>query len=196
MRRELPTVLLFLGLSLTAAADAVLSKESMPDKLSQNLADGASANVTDQSTPISARGTNDYSNAVGNSGGVTTLAYPSGNCGLQVNNPHASNDYSAQIHTRIVSFCQVLPLVSNTVSGKTYRSRWYGWERVKTLPPVTVFAPSSRVQNHRETVAVDCKVGDWFRYRTEGFGTISTGSQVFSAAAYEQNDDEIQCVRR
>lgn len=195
MRRELPTVLLFLALSLTAAADAVPSKESMPSKLSQNLTSDASGTATDQSTPISARGTNNYSRAGGNSGTVTTLAYPQ-KCGVRVNFPHASNTTSAQIHTRIESFCQVLPLVSNTVRGKTYRSRWYGWERVGKEKSDTATTPSSKVQNLRLTVAVDCKVGDWHRYRTEGFGTISTGAQVFSAAVYEQNDDEIQCVRR
>jgi hypothetical protein len=195
MRRELPTVLLFLTLSLTAAAVAVPSEKSMPDKLSQNLTDGASGTVTDKSAPISARGTNDYSNAVGNSGGVTTLAYPSGNCGLSVYNPHASGTTSAQIHTRIESFCRTLPLVSNAIRGKTYRSRWYGWEKVREKS-TTATIPSSTVQRLRLTVDVNCKVGDWYRYRTEGFGTISTGVQVYSAAAYEQNDDAIQCVRR
>lgn len=194
MRRELPTVLLFLALSLTAAVDAVSSKEPMPDKLSRNLTNGASGSATNQSTSISARGTNNYSNAAVPPGTVMTLAYPSGNCGLRVASPHASRTTSAQIHTRIESFCD-RPLVSNVIIGKTYRSRWYGWEKVREKS-TTATIPSSRVQRLRLTVDVNCTVGDWYRYRTDGFGTISTGVQVFSASAYEQNDDEIQCVRR
>jgi hypothetical protein len=196
MRRELPTLLLFLVLSLTAAADAVPSEESMPDKLSQNLTDDTAGTVTDQSTPIFARGTSNFSGAAIPQTTVTTRAYPSGNCGLLVFGPHASQTTSAQIHTRIESFCNQYPLVANTVRGKTYRSRGYGWERVGREKSATATLPSSRVQRLRLTVPVDCQVGDWYRYRTEGFGTISTGVQSFSAAAYEQNDDEIQCVRR
>jgi hypothetical protein len=98
----------------------------------------------------------------------------SGQCGLQVNMPHASSTYSEEIHTRINSFCKVLPLASNTVSGKTCRLRWYGWQLRATLPPKTVYASSSTVQNYRRTVVAKCKEGTWHRYRTEEFGTVVT----------------------
>lgn len=176
--------------------------EDRTDTVFENVPDNMSSNATDEATSISVRGTYNYTDTVGNSGLVTTndaylKAYPKdGECGLRVNTPHASNTYSEEIHTRIESFCKVLPLVSNTISGKTYRSRWYGWQRVATLAAQTVSAPSTRVQNYRRTAVAKCKAGDWYRYRTEGFGTISTGVQSFSAAAYEQNDDEIQCQKR
>lgn len=124
-----------------------------------------------------------------NEGDVGTYAYP-GSCGLQVNSPHFSTSYR-EIHTRITSFCNDLPLASNTVSGKTYRSRWYGWEQVGDLPPSTT--TQGNVQNYRRTATAPCDSGSLYRYRTEGFGTISTGAQSYSAAAYEQNDTEISC---
>lgn len=199
MRRRLSAVLLLLGLSLTTASYAALAENAALENLSEDRAstisdnafdDNASSTTKDESASISVRGTS--SNAKADS-------YPSsGECGLQVNMPHASGSYSEEIHTRVSSFCRVLPLVSNTVSGKTYRSRWYGWQLRATLTPATVYAPSTRVQNYRRTVVTKCKEGTWYRYRTEGFGTISTGVQSFSAAAYEQQDKdkEIRCERR
>ncbi|GAA3760847.1 hypothetical protein GCM10022402_43370 [Salinactinospora qingdaonensis] len=107
-----------------------------------------------------------------------------------MNSPHYSRSYG-EIHTRIVSFCRDLVLVSNTVSGKTYRSRWYGWQNIGELPAKT--KTEGNVQTHRRTVTASCDFGSWYRYRTEGFGTVSTGSQTFSASAYEQNDSAIYC---
>jgi len=210
MRKGLTAVLLLMSFSLTATAYAVSVEDSASENLSQDRADTKFENVNDsvsdvgidQSTAIATESGNRtsenlWNSEIGSYEKVSTFAYPSsGQCGLLVNTPHASGSYSEEIHTRVVSFCRVLPLISNTVSGKTYRSRWYGWERRATLSPKTVTASSSTVQNYRRTVVAKCKAGDWHRYRTEGFGTVSTGVQSFSAAAYEQNDDEIQCVRR
>ncbi len=125
----------------------------------------------------------------GYKGDAVTYAYP-GSCGIQVNSPHFSTSYR-EIHTRITSFCNDLPLASNTVSGKTYRSRWYGWEQVGDLPAST--KTEGNVQNYRRTATAPCDSGSLYRYRTEGFGTINTGAQSYSAAAYEQNDTEISC---
>ncbi len=188
----------------TAAEDSTLDSvsEDKADTVFENAPDNMSSNATDEATSISVRGTYDYMGTVGSNDKVITndaylKAYPKdGQCGLRVNTPHASNTYSEEIHTRIESFCKVLPLVSNTISAKTYRSRWYGWQRVATLAAQTVSIPSGRVQSYRRTAVAKCEAGDWYRYRTEGFGTVSTGVQKFSAAAYEQNDDEIQCEKR
>lgn len=205
MRKGLSAVILFLALSLTTVAPAALAEDAGTENLSQDRTDSISGNpfddnasttAKDESSSIAVRSTYDYPGAVGDSGKVTTSSYPSGSCGLQVNLPHASGSYSEEIHTRITSFCRILPLVSNTVSGRTYRSRWYGWQLRATLSPRTVYAPSSTVQNYRRTVVAKCSEGTWHRYRTEGFGTISTGVRSYSAAVYEQNDDEIRCQRR
>lgn len=209
MQKGLSAVLLLLALSLTAVAHAAPAEDVPLENLSEDRADtifdnvfddNASSTTKDESTSILARGTSINAitiSARGTSSNAITNRYPSsGQCGLQVNRPHASATYSEEIHTRITSFCRVLPLVSNTVSGKTYRSRWYGWQRRATLLPKTVYAP--RAQNYRRTVVAKCKEGTWYRYRTEGFGTISTGVQRFSAAVYEQQDrgQEIRCERR
>lgn len=216
MLRKLKVVSLLLMLSLSTTVYAASAEESGSDLELQNLSDttkqsvdnDASDTATDQSTSISTQGTSDYPGAsllgvsagasVGASVGYSTSASSSrGTCGVQVNNPHASYTESEEIHTRIVSFCKNLPLASNTISGKTYRSRWYGWQRVATFGPKTVTAASSTVQNRRETVVAKCKAGDWYRYRTEGFGTVVTlAGQRLSASAYEENDDEIVCERR
>lgn len=123
-------------------------------------------------------------------GRIGPLAYP-GDCGVAVDYPH--NSTSGGIHTRITSFCYTMPVMSNTVSGRTYRSRWYRWQQVASLAARTTYGPSPYSQTHRETVVAGCSAGTWYRYRTEGFGTITVPSGTYSAAAYEQNDDEIRC---
>lgn len=146
---------------------------------------------TDQSSAITDRGSSDYHSPLGDAAVIAPMAFPSG-CGITVNSPHPSWDNDNQIHTRITSACSVLPLISNYVSAKSYRSRWYGWQQVSLTKP-SGYAPPGYVQNFRFTAAHLCTYGTWYRYRTEGFGTISTGSQTFTAQAYEQNDDEIMC---
>jgi hypothetical protein len=215
-RRELSVFFLFLALCVATSAHAVPIRSTLFGKLSNALAqagisdvqndnsvgslqnDNSVDSLTDQSTQVAIRSEINYSGDAGTTNSMTADGYPSdGQCGLRVDRPHVSYTTSAQIHTRIESFCTALPLMSNTVSGKTYRSRWYGWQQQATLDPVTVYAPKSQVQQHRETVAANCEPGTWYRYRTEGFGTITIPGRSFSAAVYEQQDpdNEIQCKR-
>ncbi|MFC5063463.1 hypothetical protein [Actinomycetospora atypica] len=112
-------------------------------------------------------------------------------CGVRVNRPHFSRQYQ-EIHTRIESFCLV-PAMANTVSGRTYRLRFWGWELVGESAPVTTKPPGAFVQNNRETVTAPCEPGSRYRYRTEAFGTVVLPNGTYSASAYEQNDQEIQC---
>lgn len=118
-------------------------------------------------------------------------AGPSEDCGVRVNRPHFSRQYG-EVHTRIESFC-VVPAMANTISGKTYRSRFWGWELVGESAPVTTKPPGAFVQNHRETVTAPCEPGSRYRYRTEAFGTVVLPNGTYSASAYEENDQEIQC---
>src|SRR4051812_44501192 len=62
-------------------------------------------------------------------GGVSP-AHAAGSCGVRVDFPHASYTTAHQIHTRAESYCWVFPVQSNQLSAVTYRSRWYGWQRV------------------------------------------------------------------
>jgi hypothetical protein len=117
-----------------------------------------------------------------------TSAQAAGNCGVRVDLPHASYTTAHQIHTRAESFCWVLPVQSNQISAVTYRSRWYGWQRVGSA----AYGPVAR-QSIRVTVAVNCVAGTWHRYRTEARGVAVIAGRTYTAAAYEQNDDEIRC---
>jgi hypothetical protein len=115
-------------------------------------------------------------------------------CGVRVNRPHFSRA-SEEIHTRIESFCRTLPVVANTVSGATYRLRFWGWELVAERAPTTTKGPAAFAQDHRETVVAPCEPGSLYRYRTEVHGTVTFPQGTFSAAAYEENDQEILCGR-
>ncbi len=144
-------------------------------------ANAAHAAEKDESTALTARGQAAYQQQ-----GRTLAA--AGDCGVRVDLPHASYTTDNQIHTRVESFCQGNTIANNTITGKSYRSRWYGWEhmKTKTTGPKTAW----RV---RVTVDVNCDNGSWHRWRTEGFGSGILNGQPVSAAAYEENDDEIQC---
>jgi hypothetical protein len=115
-------------------------------------------------------------------------------CTLRVDFPHSSSGYQNEIHTRVTSSCSI-PLTSNTVRAKTYRWRWYGWQKVADLPAQTKYAGSSTVQNYRRTIVARCGNGSYYKYETEGFGTITDGAgNSYSAQAYEKNDSAIQCL--
>lgn len=119
---------------------------------------------------------------------IASRSQATGNCGVRVDWPHSSYTTNNQIHTRVESFCQGNTIANNTITGKSYRSRWYGWQHMKTESngPRTAW----RV---RVTVDVDCPYGSWHRWRTEGYGSGILNGQPVSASAYEQNDDEIMC---
>ncbi|WP_143174183.1 hypothetical protein [Streptoalloteichus hindustanus] len=55
--------------------------------------------------------------------------------------------------------------MNNTITDKSYRSRWYGGEHQKTRTEGPKTARRVRV-----TVDVGCGYGTWHRWRTEGFG--------------------------
>jgi hypothetical protein len=115
-------------------------------------------------------------------------AQAAGSCGVRVDLPHVSYTTAHQIHTRAESYCSILPVVSNRISAVTYRSRWYGWQEVGSA----AYGPVAK-QSIRVTVAVDCVPGTWYEYRTEARGVAVIAGRLYTAAAYEQNDDAIRC---
>ncbi|MEV0004270.1 hypothetical protein AB0H28_18585 [Micromonospora sp. NPDC050980] len=139
----------------------------------------AQAADKDESAPLGARGHSSYQSG-------HTLA--AGDCGVRVDLPHPSYTTANQIHTRVESFCQGSTIVNNTITGKSYRSRWYGWEHMKTKS-----AGPKTAWRVRVTVDVNCDYGTLHRWRTEGYGSGILDGQPVSASAYEENDDEIQC---
>lgn len=144
----------------------------------------ASANEIDESTNLDARSYSEYGSSVTES----DPRQAAGNCGVRVDLPHPSRTTNNQIHTRVESFCQGNTIADNTITGKSYRSRWYGWQHMRTESngPRTTW----RV---RVTVDVNCDKGSRHRWRTEGFGSGVLNGQPVSASAYEQNDSEITC---
>ena len=111
-------------------------------------------------------------------------------CGLRVDYPHPSGTTSAQIHTRVESFCRLLPVQSNQVNATSYRSRWFGWERMGSAD-----AGPKATDKLRVTVAVNCEPGTEDRWRTEARGIAVIGGETYTAAAYEENDAPISCRR-
>ncbi|MCC9740958.1 hypothetical protein [Streptomyces sp. MNU89] len=147
----------------------------------------ALAAQTDDATPISSRSQAGYS--TGSSPfGSSTRQPAAEDCGVRVDLPHPSRTTNNQIHTRVESFCNGATIVNNTISGKSYRSRWYGWEHMKS----ETNGPKS-AWRVRVTVDVNCEYGTWHRWRTEGFGSGVLNGQPVSASAYEENNDEIMC---
>ncbi|MFV2198997.1 hypothetical protein [Nocardiopsis sp. LOL_012] len=145
---------------------------------------GTASAANDEASEIAARSQADYPAA--HEGFAQALAAE--DCGVRVDWPHPSRTTNNQIHTRVESFCNGSVLVNNTITGKSYRSRWYGWQHVKT--ETTGPKNTWRV---RVTVDVDCGYGTWHRWRTEGYGSGLLNGQPVSASAYQQNDDEIMC---
>ncbi len=144
----------------------------------------ALANEADESANLDARSMSEYDFSAAGVGPRPA----SGNCGVRVDMPHPSRTTNDQIHTRVESFCQGNTIVDNKITGKSYRSRWYGWQhmRTKSNGPRTAW----RV---RVTVDVNCDRGSRHRWRTEGYGSGVLNGQPVSASAYEQNDSEITC---
>lgn len=117
-------------------------------------------------------------------------AAPNENCGVQVNYPHVSRRFSAQIHTRVESFCRLGIVESNQVSASSFRSRWYGWERMGG----TSDGPKA-TNNLRITVAIDCVPETRHRWRTEARGVIVMFGRTYTAAAYEESIGILTCRR-
>lgn len=140
------------------------------------------ANEIDESMNVDALSYADY--------GLSEIGLRSADedCGVRVDHPHPSRTTNNQIHTRVESYCQGSVLVNNTITGKSYRSRWYGWEQMRTKS----FGPRD-TWRVRVTVDVDCDKGTRHRWRTEGYGSGLLNGQPVSASAHEENDSEITC---
>lgn len=111
-----------------------------------------------------------------------------GNCGVRVDIPHRSYTTSGQIHTRVESYCDISPAYRNTVSGETFRSRWFGWESVRAKSGGPLDLKTVRI-----TVDPNCTVGTRYKYRTNGRGYAVINGQARTAAAYNDTASEVTC---
>lgn len=133
----------------------------------------------DQSTMIERRGSAPYLHK-------STAGTLAGTCGVRVDRPHKSYTTAYQVHTRAESFCQDLPMQTNKISGKTFRSRWYGWENMASASD----GPNTK-NPLRITVVVGVGPGDVHKWRTEATGIAVIDGKPRTASAYELSDGEI-----
>lgn len=176
MKRSALLSALTAGILLLSASPAALASPKDPK---------------DEARDIKDRGQSQYL-APDTSGGLSAASYPSG-CGVRVDLPHPSYYTHYQIHTNVNSTCYEVPVISSSLRGNKYRMRWYGWQGLTLLEPKSRTVSGTTASKYNWTAMVNCTNGDWYRYRTEGFGSIQTPHGVYGAAAYQQNDSEIQC---
>ncbi|MHC3370845.1 hypothetical protein [Rhodococcus aetherivorans] len=108
-----------------------------------------------------------------------------GQCSVQPDNPHGSNNNADQIHTRIRSYCPAPGLYDHEVSGATKRLRWWG----QRFPPFSYlpeagdpahFGPSTYARI-RTTTAVWCSRGSVYDYQIRFSGSFKIGNRTYTA---------------
>jgi hypothetical protein len=109
------------------------------------------------------------------------------NCRASVDYPHNSHTTSRTINVHFDTNCaRTAPNLST--EGALYRSRWYGWEHLKT-------SRGSKTNSRKLRVVAPkgCNPGDRHRYRGQARFYVSGPEGRGSAHVYNQNDDEITC---
>lgn len=169
------------------SGDVEISIAETQDQL--QLADSEAQN---QATDSSGEGTVGFiplvaltSTAVASSPEVQT------NCAFNIDHPHASTSgpYPDEIHTRITSICD--PAILTTIGpAYLYRSRWYGWQKVSTLP-----AKTKSTNYWNRTHAYECASQTSYQYReyAQGEVTFSDGSTA-TAAGHETSPNNVVCT--
>ncbi|EDY45191.1 hypothetical protein [Streptomyces sp. SPB074] len=111
-------------------------------------------------------------------------------CSGKVDYPHSSHTKN---HTINVHFDTAGKMVAPNVSteGSLSRSRWYGWEQLKTSKGAKKNARTLRV-----VASKGCKAGTKYRYKGQARLYVSGPQGKGSAHVYNQNDSEIQCTKR
>ncbi len=124
---------------------------------------------------------------------ASITAPASGACGLTVARPHYSKKFR-EIHTQVISECKTFVLVKNCTAAYTYRSRWYGWQRVGTMP--WRCKSGWPKQRYFRVATAWCDKGSWHKYRTAASGYVITANgQTMSGSTYHSNGDEIGCPK-
>lgn len=111
-------------------------------------------------------------------------------CSGEVDYPHSSHTKGYTINVHFDTQCKMIaPNVST--EGSLSRSRWYGWELLKTS--------KGRRTNTRELRVVapkGCKAGTKYRYKGQARFYVSGPQGKGSSHVYNQNDSEISCRGR
>ncbi|MFJ3516444.1 hypothetical protein [Streptomyces sp. NPDC090131] len=110
-------------------------------------------------------------------------------CAGSVDHPHASRTAAYTINVHFDTKCRMTaPNVST--EGSLSRSRWYGWEQLKT-------ANDSKANTRALRVAApkSCEAGSKHRYKGQARFYVSGPEGKGSAHVYNQNDSEITCTK-
>jgi hypothetical protein len=111
-------------------------------------------------------------------------------CSGKVDYPHSSHKKNYTINVHFDTACKmVAPNVST--EGSLSRSRWYGWEHLKTAKD-----SKSNTRKLRVVAPKGCKAGTKYRYKGQARFYVSGPQGKGSATVYNQNDSEITCKRR
>ncbi|MGC5398642.1 hypothetical protein ACPXCP_23255 [Streptomyces sp. DT20] len=111
-------------------------------------------------------------------------------CSGKVDYPHSSHTKNYTINVHFDTACKmVAPNVST--EGSLSRSRWYGWEQLKTSK-----GGKKNTRKLRVVAPKGCKAGTKYRYKGQARFYVSGPQGKGSAHVYNQNDNEIKCAKR
>ncbi|MFE2164921.1 hypothetical protein ACFXB3_07575 [Streptomyces sp. NPDC059447] len=110
-------------------------------------------------------------------------------CTGAVDYPHPSRTADYTINVHFDTKCRMTaPNVST--EGSLSRSRWYGWEQLKTAKGSRTNTRSLRV-----VAPKSCEPGAKHRYKGQARFYVSGSQGKGSAQVYNQNDSEITCTK-
>lgn len=109
-------------------------------------------------------------------------------CEGEVDYPHPSHTTEYTINVHFDTKCRMTaPNVST--EGSLSRSRWYGWEQLKTAK-----GSKANTRSLRVVAPKSCKAGTKYRYKGQARFYVSGPQGKAEAHVYNQNDSEITCT--
>ncbi|GAA1100551.1 hypothetical protein [Nocardiopsis composta] len=111
-------------------------------------------------------------------------------CQGEIDYPHVSGTKGVTytINTHLKGKCRAKPS-THDIAGSLYRSRWYGWEHLKS-DGVSKAKASLQLNLNKK-----CKPNTWFKYRASGRFYAKIGKTTWSRSFYNQNPKEIKCKK-
>ncbi|MFC7744271.1 hypothetical protein ACFQXA_29940 [Nocardiopsis composta] len=108
----------------------------------------------------------------------------------EIDYPHVSGTKGVTytINTHLKGKCRAKPS-THDIAGSLYRSRWYGWEHLKS-DGVSKAKASLQLNLNKK-----CKPNTWFKYRASGRFYAKIGKTTWSRSFYNQNPKEIKCKK-
>ncbi|MBB6171963.1 hypothetical protein HNR23_002023 [Nocardiopsis mwathae] len=123
-------------------------------------------------------------------GEPSTRAASASICQGEIDYPHVSGTKGVTytINTHLRGRCKAKPSTHN-IAGSLYRSRWYGWEHLKSDG---VSGAKAKLQLNLNK---KCKADTWYKYRASGRFYAKVGKTTWSRSFHNQNPKEIKCKK-